>query len=84
MNTYEKVVAVLHELCGADKIQPDNQLQTDLGLDSLGMVTLLIALEEEFHIVWDESDLNPFALQKVQDVVTLVNRYVGNKHEKES
>jgi acyl carrier protein len=46
------------------------------------MVTLLMMIEDEFQIVLDESDMNPFDLITVEDVVKLVAKYLeGNNHE---
>ena len=45
------------------------------------MVTLLIMVEDGFNIVLDESDMNPFDLLTVNDVIALVNKYVGDKDE---
>ena len=57
----------------------EDESQTLLGhfsLDSLRMVMLLVALEDTFEIELDESDMNPFSLITVQDVIDLVMKYV--------
>ena len=54
----------------------DQTLLGDLTLDSLRMVMLLVTLEDTFEIELDESDMNPFALVTVHDVVNLVSRYL--------
>ena len=59
-------------------------LQEDLALDSLAMVMLLIEIEEAFGIELDESDMNPFELNTVQDVIVLVSKYFGDENEKTS
>jgi acyl carrier protein len=58
-------------------IQSEDLLREDLGLDSLMLVTLMVLLEEEFHIEFLAADLDPFALIMVQDVEELVNRYIA-------
>ena len=79
----EKVFGILKELSGSDKVTMKSKLQEDLGLDSLQMVMLLVVLEENFHILLDESDMNPFDIITVRQVVDLVEKYVGGeKNEK--
>ena len=77
MEIFEKVKTVLHELCGAEELCPESELQGGLGLDSLQMVALLMMLEETFSITLEESDMNPFDLTDVAHVVGLVEKYVG-------
>ena len=76
MKIFETVSAIILDLAGVKTITPDLDLQKDLALDSLEMVTLLVMLEEIFEITLDESDMNPFDLTTVADVVKLVEKYV--------
>ena len=75
MSTIDKVKQILSELSGIENIHEDNQLQSDLGLDSIQLVSLLIMIEESFDIILDESDMNPFDLVSVQDVIDMVEKY---------
>ena len=85
METFNKLVDVLSELSGIENIHLDHALQGDLGLDSLQMVTLLMTVEERFQILLNESDMNPFDLVFVRDVMTLLEKYEGGiVDEKES
>lgn len=45
---------------------------SNLGIDSLKKVELIIALERAFSIHFDESNLNPNILGKVEDIIDLV------------
>ena len=83
MNHTEKIIHILKELGGCGTLSPEARLQEDVGLDSLGLVTLLVKLEDTFAIELEESDLNPFDLQTIADVTALVTRYVGGSHETE-
>ena len=49
---------------------------SNLGIDSLKKVELIIALEREFSVRFDESDLNPNALAKVEDMIGLVEKTI--------
>lgn len=83
METKEKVIEIIKELSGLENISLDSNLQSDIKLDSLIMVTLLLQIEDEFQIELDESDMNPFDLETVESVVELVKKYIGDKDEKE-
>lgn len=73
-----KVQNILRELSGSTDINPSDELQSDLGLDSLQLVTLLIMIEDSFGIVLEESDMNPFYLTNVSSIIKLVEKYIGD------
>lgn len=79
MDIHDKVIRILSGLSGTEDIRPEQELQKDLGLDSLQMVTLLVMLEDEFRILFDESDMNPFDLTIVSQVIALVKKYAGEE-----
>ena len=81
MNVKEKVLSILTELSGSDEISENSSLLTDIHLDSLGMVTLLVELEDTFGITLDESDMNPFDLITAADVILLGEKYGGDTDE---
>ena len=76
----DKVIKILAELSETESISLENHLQNDLGLDSMLMVTLLLEIEEKFEIELNESDMNPFDLNTVQDVISLVEKYGGDEN----
>ena len=84
MEIFDKVSVILSELSGMKTICLEHELQRDLGLDSLQMITLLVMLEENFEIVLDESDMNPFDLIKVCHVVDLIEKYVVGENNEEN
>ena len=84
MELFDKVCVILSELSGIETICLGHELQSDLGLDSLQMVTLLMMLEENFQITLDESDMNPFDLINVWHVVDLVEKYAGGENNEEN
>jgi acyl carrier protein len=81
MEAQERVFDIIRELSGVEKVELNASLQDDISLDSLGMVTLLIMIEDEFKIELDEADMNPFDLVTVSDVVALVKKYTEAAHE---
>ena len=64
------VQAVLQYVLGVINAAPDTQL-SDLGAESLEMVEIAMALEEEFKIDIPE-DIAPTASSTVGDIVTLI------------
>ena len=74
----ETVVGIIRDLCLADVYDARMRLVEDLAMDSLRMVMLLVSLEDVFEIELDESDMNPFALITVGDVVALAMKYVSS------
>lgn len=75
----EKVFEIIKDISEKEEIQETDSLETDVGLDSLKMVMLLIDIEESFGIELDESDMNPFDLKTVNDVIKLVKKYCNEK-----
>lgn len=76
MKNFDKVSVILSDISGMETICLEHELQNDLGLDSIQMITLLMMLEETFQITLEESDMNPFDLLTVSNVVELVEKYV--------
>lgn len=69
-----KIIEILTEL-GAENITLTSELRDALGLDSLQMVILLIALEDIFEIELEEADIDPALLVTVEDVISLTKKY---------
>lgn len=81
MQIEEKVIEIFKELTDLDDIKLDQNIQEDLNLDSLALVTMILQIEDVFEIELDESDMNPFDLTTVGDVVKLVQKYIGGNNE---
>ncbi len=47
---------------------------------SLNMVELMVELEDEFGIEFEESDLDPSCIQTVEQIYTLVTKYMENQN----
>ena len=73
----EKVNQILSKLSLTDEsFEETLTLKDDLGFDSLRIVELIVALEENFAIEIDESDLDPNNLIVVSDLYVLIEKYV--------
>ena len=70
----ERIIRCIARLTGlrdAD-IKPDDVLEGKLGMDSLDKIELVMALEEEFEVMIEDSEAE--ACVTVADVVVLVER----------
>lgn len=81
MEVFDIISEILSGLSGIEEIKPEDNLKEDLALDSLSMVMLLLEIEERFGIQLDESDMNPFDLNTVEDAVKLAEKYRGDENE---
>ena len=74
MNTFERLVKVCSTVFEDDVdtsvITPDTSLQKDLGISSIGMLYMAMALEEEFSIKFSNEDL--MKLCTVADVIACI------------
>ena len=78
-----QVIEMLEDICTEKIIDVSLSLLDDLSMDSLRMVMMLVMLEDTFGIELDESDMNPFVLKKVEDVISLAAKYLlGSGGEK--
>ena len=68
----EAIAQVLNEHCGtpAELVRPAAELQADLGLDSVGLLSLALELENHFEIYLGEDTENP--PKTVDDVARLL------------
>ena len=71
---FEKVCKMLAEQLGiqADTIKPEQEVVKDLGADSLDVVELMMALEDEYGITLPESDVEN--VKTVQDIVDMMEK----------
>lgn len=75
----KRVIDIIEDLSIMNVNDVSLSLADDLALDSLKMVMLLIMIEEEFEIQFDETDLNPKNIITVEDVIELVLMYLEEK-----
>lgn len=71
---YEKVCKMLAEQLGidAETITPNSEVVKDLGADSLDVVELMMALEDEYGVTLPEGEVEN--VKTVQDIVDMVNK----------
>lgn len=71
----EKVIKLIQGYTHQEAITKTDLLKEDLGMDSLSFVMLLVELEEAFEFKLDESDMSPYNMETVADVIALVEKY---------
>ena len=76
MDIFRYVEEVIIDAVGGDNVTFEQELKTDIGLDSLSLVAVIVGLEEKFGIEFDESDLDPSKIIRVQDLVDLVGKHI--------
>ena len=74
---FEEVCKILGEQLGIapDTIRPEQEVVKDLGADSLDVVELMMALEDEHGITLPEEDIEK--VKTVQDIVDIMNKLKG-------
>lgn len=75
----EQVMAIIVEQLGVDalKVTPEASLGDDLGADSLDMVEVIMALEEEFDIEIPDEDAE--GIEAVGDVVAYIRKRIAEQ-----
>ncbi|MBI2336918.1 MAG: acyl carrier protein [Deltaproteobacteria bacterium] len=74
MSTEKKIIQIVAEQLGLseDEVQKDAALIDDLGADSLDVVELVMALEEEFEMEIPDEDAEKIV--KVSDIIDYVKQ----------
>ena len=70
---YDRLLKLIKKYLPEDKIAaatPDSRLLADLGMDSIGMLMLSMAMEEEFGVVFNA----PVHFVTVQDVLDFLEK----------
>ncbi|MEM1418166.1 MAG: acyl carrier protein [Myxococcota bacterium] len=77
MDTDEKVVEIICQQLDAKKedIKPESSFIDDLGADSLAIVELVLAFEEQFEI--DIPDEDTEKIRTVGDAVSYIKEHAG-------
>lgn len=77
-NITERVLKTIAESLSIsiDKVTPDKKFIDDLGADSLDVVEIVIALEDEFKVEFNEDDAEE--ITDVQSAIDYITKLVKN------
>ncbi len=80
MSVAEKVKSIIVEQLGveADEVTPEASFTEDLGADSLDIVELVMAFEEEFGIEIPDEDAEK--ISRVQEAVSYIEQHAAEKN----
>lgn len=74
MNTMERLIkvfnAVFEQTVATDGLTPDSRLREDVGVNSIGLLYMAMAVEEEFGIKFKNEDFA--GIQTVGDVIACI------------
>ena len=73
---FEKIRDVLSEKTGIDKekITMESSIAGDLNIDSIGMIDLIMELEDEYDIEFDEDEADN--IKTIADVIDYINKNI--------
>ncbi|HNU83821.1 MAG TPA: acyl carrier protein, partial [Thermoanaerobaculia bacterium] len=80
MSVAEKVKSIIVEQLGveADDVKPEASFTEDLGADSLDIVELVMAFEEEFGIEIPDEDAEK--IKRVSEAVSYIEQHAAEKN----
>ena len=80
MSVAEKVKSIIVEQLGveADHVKPEASFTEDLGADSLDIVELVMAFEEEFGIEIPDEDAEK--INRVSEAVSYIEQHAAEKN----
>ncbi|MDP5274594.1 acyl carrier protein [Chengkuizengella axinellae] len=81
INVKQEIINSIKEITVGHDIQEfiEEVLLSDLGIDSIKYVELLVSIEEKCDVEFDESDLGADALKSLGDLINLVNKTLEQK-----
>lgn len=73
MNIRERIKDLAKEVLGAELREEEDLRES--GVDSLGLVSLIVAVEEAFGLTFCDNDLQPERLKTLSDLTELTEKY---------
>ncbi len=70
MNVEQRVIKTIREQLCVDSVTAESSLTDDLGADSLDVIEIGLAIEDEFDIEVGDADVEKFST--VRDIITFV------------
>lgn len=74
MSTFERLIkvfnAVFEDEVNTESVKPEDSLREDIGINSIGMLYMAMALEEEFGVKFNNADFQK--IKTVSDVIECI------------
>ena len=82
MRSAKKIIEIIKECCALteDSITEKSEIK-EISLDSLSFIELVVKLEEEYGISFDDEQLNIYDYETVTDIITTVEELINAKQK---
>lgn len=80
MNVLSDIVAIIQDNNSGSlgiETTAGTLLKDDLGIDSLRLVQIMVAIEQKYGIEFDVEDLDPRLFERVSDLVAVTEKTIG-------
>lgn len=78
MNTFERLIKIFNDVfeddISVESVTPSSSLHDDIGINSIGMLYMAMAIEEEFGVKFHNDDF--IGIVTVNDVISLIEKKV--------
>ena len=73
----EKIIEIIRNACALEENDITSQTKLeDLSLDSLSFIEIIVRIEEEFQITFEDRELNFYDWEEVGELVRLVEERI--------
>lgn len=70
----EKIFKIIKDLSNTDIELSEETLLSDIGINSLKLVTLIVTLEEELNVQFDDSDLSTQQIKTIGNIIVMISK----------
>lgn len=78
-----KIIAMIRTVLGIDDNMSNEEIEKSdllvLGIDSISAIQLIIMLESELSIEFEDTDLNLSTVKTVDSIMTTLSKYIQEK-----
>lgn len=75
----DKIIQIIKDACALEEEVKENSDLKTLSLDSLSFVEMLVNIETEFEIEFEDEELNFFDWENVSDLINAVKEKLNAK-----
>ena len=75
----DKIIQIIKDACALEEEVKENSDLKTLSLDSLSFVEMLVNIENEFEIEFEDEELNFFDWENVSDLINAVKEKINAK-----